>query len=184
MRVRSLGSSLVFAAAAAIAAPFTQHVFSPVVGTWSAFAFHLGLCGVAYAAMLGRTMRASLRNALVAAAGAGAVFALTRGPMVGMGEVAIGLTLVLALVRSGLDSGGRRGRAILLEAVLGVMSLAVAGWLASPGWLGGAMALWGYGLVQSLYFMFPESQRSSSGEDGVDPFDRARDRILSMLGEA
>jgi hypothetical protein len=183
MRVLGLGSSLVFGAAASIGLVFMMHVFAPALGSWNVLAFYLAGCTVAYAASIGRVPRTSIRNATVASIGSLAVLLLARGPHVGMGEVAIGLTCVLALVRSGLDPGARRARSIVVEAVLGGTSLAFADWLATPGWVGSAVALWGYVLVQSLYFLIPRSRASTRRESEGDPFDRARDRLLAMLEE-
>ena len=184
MRVLGLGSSLVFGAAVSIGLVFMLHVFAPSIGSWNVLAFHLAACTVAYAALIGRVPRTSLRNAMVASIGSAAVLVLARGAHVGMGEVAIGLTCVVALVRSGLASESRRVRSLVVEAVLGGTSLVFAAWLATPGWLGSAAALWGYVLVQSLYFLIPRSRESSRGETEGDPFDRARDRLLAMLEEA
>jgi hypothetical protein len=183
MRVHGLGSSLVFGAAVSIALVFMQHVFAPMLGSWNVLAFYLVGCTVAYAALIGRTRRASLRNAMVGAIGAVAVFALARGSHAGMGEVAIGLTCVVALVRSGLDPALRRTRSFVIESGLGGASLVFAAWLATPGWLGSAVALWGYVLVQSLYFLIPRSRDAHRGECVGDPFDRARERLIAMLEE-
>jgi hypothetical protein len=183
MRVQGLGSSLVFGAAASIALVFMQHVFAPLVGSWNVLAFYLAGCAVAYAALIGGAPRTSLRNASFAAIGAAAVLVLARGSHVGMGEVAIGLTCVVALVRSGLDPAVRRTRSVVVESVLGGASLVFAAWLATPGYLGSAVALWGYVLVQSLYFLIPRSRDARPGESEGDPFDRARERLLAMLEE-
>jgi hypothetical protein len=180
MKVNGFFSSLVFAAIAAILLVFMQHVFSPVIGYWNVLVIHLAGSVVVYAATIGKTLHQALRNGCVAGLGAGAVVMMATST----GEVALGLTVVLGLVRTGLDSAFRNPRRIFVEGGLAVAALGFASWLSSPSWLGAAAALWGYSLVQSLYFLVPMSDRKGQGVEERDAFDQARERLLVLLEEA
>jgi hypothetical protein len=143
------------------------------------FALHLVACAVAYAALLGETPRRALRNGLGALVGA-ALVVLVASSVEGL---AVGLACVTAFVRSGLEYSLRSGRGLVIEIALVLGGLAFASWLASPGWLGAAAALWGFALVQSLYFLVPGRTRARGATGPGDPFDRARQQILALLGE-
>jgi hypothetical protein len=67
--------------------------------------------------------------------------------------------------------------------VLSGLFLVFAAWLATHGWLGSAVALWGHVLVKSLYFLVVRSRESSRDESEGGPFDRARDHLLAKLEE-
>lgn len=179
MRVDGFASSLVFGAVAAVSLVFTLHLMAPLVGPFPALALHLAASLVAYAAALGGSLRTGLRNALLAAAGAALVVALAEAPR----ELAVGLAGVLGLVRTGLAPGRPGARGALLEIVLALAGLGFAAWLASPGWLGSATALWGFALVQSLWFLAPRSAARASRAEPADAFERARDRLLELLEE-
>jgi hypothetical protein len=179
MRLNGLTNSLCFGAAAAIAFVFAQHVGAPLVGSVNVLVFYLAGCTIAYAALLGSTPRRAVRNAAAAFMGTILVVIVTNG-LVGL---AIGLTSVLALVRSGLEYPTKWARGLVIETLLMGLSLGFASWVASPGWLGDAAGLWAFSLVQSLYFLVPGRGRRRA-ETGVgDPFERARERLLGLLEE-
>lgn len=183
MKIRGVFSSLVFGVAGCVCLVFELHVFAPLLGAGNVLALHLVGSAVVYAALIGSNSRAAIRNACVATIGAAAVLLLARVGSAGLGEVAVGLTLVVALVRSGLDPSARGPRSLVAEMLLGTAALAFAAWLAGPTWLGSAAALWGFVLVQSLYFLIPIGRRPDLGTVGGDPFDRARERLVAMLEE-
>jgi hypothetical protein len=184
MEVQSFSKSLVFGGMAAVALFFTQQLLAPILGSGNVLTLYLAGILVTYAAWIGMGLREKMTNALIASLGAITVFIMTSG----IGGVAIGLTLVLALVRTGLASETRTARALCAEGTLGLGALLFADHLASPGWLGDAAAIWGFALVQSLYFLLPVGEKSSAGQGASagtrDPFERAREQILSLLEEA
>ena len=179
MTVNGLMRSLYFGAAAAIALVFAQHLAAPFLGSTKVFEFYLAGTTIAYAALLGSTPQRSIRNA--AAAFVGSMLAVMVSG--GMAGLAIGLTCVLALVRSGLEYSIKPIRAIAIEATLGGLALGFAAWVALPGWLGASAGLWAFALVQSLYFLVPGRLRDRGKTDLGDPFDRARERLLVLLEE-
>ncbi len=179
MRVNGLTSSLCFGAASAIAFVFVQHLAAPLVGSANVLIFYLTGCTIAYAALLGSTPRRAIRNAAAALMGTMLVVMVSSG----IGGLAIGLTSVLALVRSGLEYSMKSARGLVIEVLLGGVALGFASWVASPGWLGDAAGLWAFALVQSLYFLVPGRGRKETLTGMGDPFERARERLLGLLEE-
>ncbi|MAG29670.1 MAG: hypothetical protein CL908_02105 [Deltaproteobacteria bacterium] len=180
MRIDGLTKSLVFGAGAAITLVFVLHLAAPLVGAVDAVGLYLVVCTVAYAALLGACARQAWRNAIAALAGSVVVVLLGGG----LWGLAIGLTCVLGLVRSGLERRMRPARALVVETLLGLFALGFSAWIVAPGWLGMAVSLWAYVLVQSLYFLVPGRGHSKSGGDPGDPFERAHERLLGLLEEA
>jgi hypothetical protein len=179
MKVDGVVGTLCFGAAAAIALVFVEHLAAPVIGATRALQLHLVGSLAAYVALLGATPRRALRNGAAALAGAGLVMLLASG----IGGLAVGLTALLALVRSGLEFSMRGVRGGVVELVLGLLALGFASWVVSPGWLGAAAALWAFALVQSLYFLVPGRGRMPLCAGPGDPFDRAREQLLALLEE-
>jgi hypothetical protein len=177
MRVNGLAGSLCFGAAAAIALVFVQHLAAPFLPSSRVLVFYLAGVTIAYAALLGSTPRRAIRNGAAAFFGATIVVMASTG----MTALAVGLATLLALVRSGLEYSTKPARAIVIEMTLGGLGLAFASWLATPGWSGDALGLWGFALVQSLYFLVPGRGREKSGIGIGDPFERARERLLGLL---
>lgn len=179
MRVEGFVSSAVFGAFLAIALVFVETVFARFLGSSDVLVLYLAACVVAYASLIARDPRSTLRNAALGAF-------LSIGVLVmadGIEGIAIGLAVVIGVVRSGLDAETRTGRALCFEGVLGCAALIFASALSWPGWLGSAAALWGFSLVQSLYFLVPVSRRRASRDALGDPFERARERLLGLLDE-
>ena len=179
MRIDGLGPSLVFAAGVAIALVFAMHLAAPLLGSGQTLTLYLVAATAAYAGGLAATPRAALRNALVALLGGG----IAAGLAGGIGGLAIGLTLVLGFVRSGLEHRRPALRALVLEGGLALLALGFAAWLHGPGWLGVAVALWGYALVQSLYFLATGARLARLDLGEGDPFERAEARLCGLLDE-
>jgi len=180
MRARSLSGTLCFGAAAAVASVFVQQLTSPLLGHSNGLALYWVCCTIAYAALLGPTRRRALRNGFAALAGSSLAAVLTPD----LSTLAVGLAVVLALVRSGLELRMRPARAIGVETGIGLLALAFAAWIAGPGPISQAVALWGFALVQGLYFLVPGHRSGKRPRQGADAFDRARAQLLRLLGEA
>ena len=179
MKIEGFASSLLFGGVVAVAVVSAQSLFAPIFGSGDVLALYLVSVLVAYTGLLGRDLRRGLRNGCVSLLGSVLVLAMANGTE----GIAIGLTILLALVRSGMDSETRTPRGLMVEAVLGLGALAFASSLTGPGWLGSASALWGFALVQSLYFLAPGLRSASVGDGVGDPFERARERLLVLLEE-
>lgn len=154
-------------------------------GAWRASEIGLGLYWVLAAACTLAVALSGRRARTLALCGAslGGVAVVLLGPS--LMQLAVGLTILVALVRSGLLHGrwhGLRGsgRAVAIEAVCGVASLGLAYVLYSPTLLGAALSLWGWFLVQScFYLLVGVTPRRRPGDS--DPFDLARARLLELL---
>ena len=179
MRRNGFTRSLLFGAAVSVAFVFAQHLAAPLVGSARVLAFYLAGCTIVYAALLGSTPRRAIRNTVAASMGATLVVMVSTGG----GGLAIGLTMVLAFIRSGLEFSVKPARAIVIEILLGGLALGFASWVASPGWLGDAAGLWAFALAQSLYFLVPNLSRRSEAAGMGDPFERARERLVGLLDE-
>jgi hypothetical protein len=87
-------------------------------------------------------------------------------------------TVVLA--RSAVAPHTRRGRSFGGDALWVFAAVTFAWWLAQPGLLGGALALWGFGLMLSLGALVPPRD-GARPSDGSDAFDAAHARALALL---
>ncbi len=174
---RTIGAGI----AAAVSLVFVQHLAAPWMGSASVATLHGAGSLILYTAWLAPSRRAAFRNAAVALAGVALIFVVADS----LETRWLGLALLLAFLRSGLGPSMRPARAVVVEVGLLGGGLAMAVWLAGAGWFGQALGLWGYALVQSLYFLVPgrASPRFEQSSDG-DPFDRARDRLINLLDES
>ena len=178
MRCNTFGRSLVFAALAAAGMLALEVVLAP-------FHFHsIPACYtvavvVAYVAAIAPQRTTGLAaGALAALLG----LALLLLPL-DLGQTALGAALVVAVCRSAVLYRARPLRALLLELVLLAGGLGLARSLADGGAASLALGLWGYLLVQSLFFLAGGVTARSDCEAQIDPFERARAGLLALLDE-
>jgi hypothetical protein len=169
--------TLVYAAIASLALVVAYVVAGPWLGASWVLALFLVGATAAYAALLGSTLRRRVLQAAAALAAGLVALALAND----VSELAMGLALVVALVRGFALRRSTPLRTLVVEGVLGGGGLCLARWLAVPGPLGAAAGFWGYALVQSLYFLVPGERREPAGEPAGDPFERAREQLDSLL---
>jgi hypothetical protein len=182
MRIDTFGRSLGFAAAAAVAAPAVWHL------TGHPASLHLTwvVLSAAYAFGLARQRGAERRaRGLFAASAVGGVGVFAALAGFGSAGVAVATTAALGCLRASWLHPGRGARGWWVEAALGVGALALAGFMlrsVSGDPTAVVAAIWGYWLVQSLYFLAPGSfrERAPTGRDG---FEEARRRLLALLDE-
>jgi hypothetical protein len=169
------GSSLAFAALAAAGLPVAVTFAGAVIGSEAAVRLYAIAAAGLYA--IGLCPDRSRRfAALASCAFAGMILALL--PL-GLRATAIGAAGLVAFTRGVLLPDSRNLRALAIEAVLGVAGFAAAGWFARGGLLALSLAVWGYFLVQSGYFLFGAHGRPAVGN--ADPFERARVRLQRLL---
>jgi hypothetical protein len=177
MRWNDFGRSLVFAAAVAAAWPAVALVAGPLLGVSTALSLYLvataALCAWGLAPDRVRGAGAALATAVLGALG----LVLARD----VWEVAAGAAIALGIVRSGLLYRTRAARGMLLEATLLGGGLLLARWLATPGPLGVALALWGFFAVQAGYFAVGGVRERRADLGGADRFEHARRRALALL---
>ena len=97
--------------------------------------------------------------------------------------LACGAALILGFARSASLRQSTGARTVVVETLLGLAGLGVARALAGPGPVAIGLALWGYFLVQSCWFLVSGWGPRRADRGAEDPFDRARRRILELLGE-
>jgi hypothetical protein len=171
------GSSLVFAAIAAAGLAVAVVFGSPLFGSEGAARLYLVAAAAVYA--LGLARRRSQRAAVLACA-ALVGLALVAAP-IGLAATAVAAACGIAFARSVLCAR-RRLRTLVIEITLTGVGLAAAHWLARGGLLALCLAVWGYFLVQSAYFLFA---RDGGGGDRAprDAFEQARERLARLLEE-
>jgi hypothetical protein len=175
MRCDSFARGVVFSAAVAAGCLPWALLVGPISGAWNAQALYLIGATAAYVAVLaprGRGLPAAAVTAVVAAA----IAVLARNTT----ELAIGLAAIIAVARSAVLYAAPLGRALLRETALTLGGLAFARYLASSTLPSTGIAVWGFFLVQSLFFLFAPATRRGRGA-GVDPFDEAYRRALALM---
>jgi hypothetical protein len=97
------------------------------------------------------------------------------------GEAALGAALLVGVGRSVLVYRAPALRGLAVEAALIGAGLGLARALVGPGVGSLAWAIWGFFLVQSLYFWIPGIVERGIGEPETEPFERARRRLQRAL---
>jgi len=178
LRWDGFGRSLGFAALAALGVPVATTFGAPLLGSVTSAELYLVAVAGVYVAGLcpGRSRRVA---ALAMATLAGLVLAAL--PL-GLAGTALGAAGIVAVGRSGIAwrQPGLRGPAI--EALLGGAGLLVASVLATGGLLALCLAVWGYFLVQSAYFLIG-GRAPRRDAPARDPFEVARARLERLLEE-
>lgn len=172
----SFGRSLVFAALAAAGLPVAVTFAGALFGGEGAARLYLIAAAGIYA--IGLCADRSRRVAAFAfAAFAGMILALV--PL-DLRVTAIGAAGIVAFARGILLADAFSVRTLAIEAAFAAAGLVTAAWFARGGLLALCLAIWGYFLVQSGYFLIG-ARRPSAGEASRDPFDQARARLQRLL---
>jgi hypothetical protein len=167
------------AAAAALLAAVTILPLRPIPRLTATNAA-IFLCLAAYSAFLARSSGRSLRAlfaplfmlaAVMAVAGSGTGFVV---------PAAVGLSWI----RSGICFPGSMPQRVCAEAVTGPAGLALAWLLQPPGPYGWALSIWMFGLIQALYFVVVDAERTGLPEkQGQDRMAKAHRRAGALLRE-
>jgi hypothetical protein len=96
-------------------------------------------------------------------------------------QAALGAALLVGLGRSVLVYRAPALRGLVVEAILIGAGLGLARGLVGPGVGSLALAVWGFFLVQSVYFWIPGLRTRDATERCADPFERARRQVLHIL---
>jgi hypothetical protein len=175
---RGFARTLAFALLAALGVPAVRLLVAPILGTSAALSLYFAALAAGYLAWIAGTLRRAVGVAALAAAGGVAVLALAPG----LETVAVGAALIVAVGRSAFLYRAPQPRLLLVEAALLLAGLATASLLATPGVLGISLAVWGYFLVQSAFFLVARPRARTPGPAG-DPFERARERLDALLDD-
>ncbi len=176
MRCNTFGRSLLFAAIAAAGLLALAVALGPL-HLPSVLACYVAAVAAAYVVAIA-PHRASGLAAGALAALLGVVLLLL--PL-DIGQTAFGAALVVAVCRSAILYRARPLRALLLELALLAGGLGLARSLADGSPASLALGLWGYLLVQSLFFLAGGVTVRSGCDGRVDPFERARAGLLALL---
>ncbi len=173
----SFPRTLAFALLAASAWLAIWVVLGPVLGTTHALGlFLIGLVAL-YVAGIAPSWRRGLAVALPASGACLAFWLLTRS----VSELAVFTAIAIAVARSGFLYRSRFGRGLAIELLLGSVGLGLVALLVGSGVVGIACSIWGYFLVQSVFFLIAGVRLRSTESQGVDPFDQARQALLLLL---
>jgi len=177
MRWNDFGRSLVFAAVAAAAAVPYWLAIAPALGWNTALSSYAVLSTSAYLAGVGRSLRQGLGAALLAFALGSAAAVLAPSPREALAAAAV----LLGLCRSGLLYRARFGRAVVAESVLLVAALGLANHLLAGSPFSAVLAVWGFFLVQSAFFLIGATDARVERPVGADPFEVAVARVGEIL---
>jgi hypothetical protein len=179
MRWDGFSRSVAFGAAAAAAyVPFALAI-GPALGRQGALFAFLALLIPFYLTGIGLTRRRGVAAAVLATG----IIVATTVSYATVREGLVVVALALGLARSGLAQPGTFVRSVVLETLLFVGGLSVASVLVGSSTLSVAIALWGFFLVQSVFFLVA-GPRSSSSQGSIDPFDEAHDRATAILDDS
>ena len=177
MRGNSFSGALALAALAALGSIPWTIVAGPLLGRfWAVAAFCLAAV-VVYVTAIAPSWSRSAEIGALAGVLAVAVGVLAPWPS----DAVVGAALILAVARSGFLYRSRPARGLAIEGVLAFGGLLFASALARPTLLGTALAIWGFFLVQSLFFVAGGVRALKPDEPGVDPFDQARKQALALM---
>jgi hypothetical protein len=176
MRWDSFARSVGFAAVAALAVPAAFALAGPYIGvaaTWK-------LAGVAAATLYVLGLAPDRPRRARVAVVASALGLLLLGLPLGVAATLTGAAAIVAVCRSGLIYRSRPSRGLAIEALLGGAGLATASFLATGSVASFALAVWGYFLVQSGFFLIG-GVASRTDPAAIDPFERARRQLDALL---
>ena len=171
--------SAVYAAVAAAAWLPWAILAGPLLGWWPTRAIYLIAVTAVYAGGLARRRARALPLVVIVAA-AGSLAALLAASTA---ELAIALAVLLALARSGFLYRASPARALVTEAILISAGLLFARYLGGFTLLSTALALWGFLLVQSVFFLIGGVRPRPLVEAVADPFEEAHRRALALLDQ-
>jgi len=178
MHCRTFCRSLIFAAlAAALYLPVA--VFVPMILGWKLTMFgYVAFVTGAYVAGIAPTLSRGVRLGALASILVLVGSLWVRGPW----SLFVAATIAIAVCRAGFLYTSKPGRALLAEVVIGTGALWLAEHLLTSVGAGVALALWGFFLVQSCYFLIGAIQPRVQKPD-IDPFEAAHQRALAILEE-
>lgn len=172
--------TLAFGGVAALGSIPWAMVLGPFFGRSWALAGYCLLAVTLYLAVIARGWHRALVVGTAVSLCAGVVAVLATTPS----EAVLGAVVILAVARSGFLYRGRPARTVVLEAAMTCGGLLFARLLAGPTLLSAGFAIWGFFLVQSLFFLAGGVSEREPEEPKIDPFERARRRALALMEES
>jgi hypothetical protein len=152
-------------------------VAGPIAGVWNARALYLIGVTTVYVGGLSPRGARRMTTALVVGLIAAAIAFAARSTA----ELSIGLAVILGIARSAFLYRSTPARAVVREVALLVGGLVFARFLAGPSLGSTGLAIWGFVLVQSLFFLTSSSGARPAVSRLTDPFEEAHRRALALL---
>jgi hypothetical protein len=177
MRWNTFGRSAVFAALAGIGVIAWLVMAGPLLGVRRALAFYLVGLTATYVAGLAPSLRRGL-GACVVVAALGSCLAVTTRTLP---ELAFGLAVLLAIARTAFLYRLRPARALAVEVAFVGGGLLFARFLAGPSLVSMMLAVWGFLLVQSFFFLVGGVRIRERAAPQRDAFDAAHERASALL---
>jgi hypothetical protein len=179
-KISPVPATVILAAAAAmLVATVTILPLRPIPRT-TALNAAIFLCLAAYSAFLARSSGRSLR-ALFAPLFMLAAVSAAAGSVTGF---VVPAATGLSWIRSGICFPGPLLRRVCAEAITCAAGLALARLLQPPGPYGWALSIWMFGLIQALYFVVIDVERTGVPEkQGQDRMAHAHRRADALLRE-
>ena len=176
--ISPLAASVIFAAAAALLVAAATLLPLRSIPRPTAINAAIFLCLAAYSAFLARSSGRSLRALFAPLFMLAAVLAVA-GSVTGF---VVPAAAGLSWIRSGICFQGSMPRRVCAEVVTCAAGLALVWLLQPPGPYGGALSMWMFGLIQALYFVLVDSERTGlpekQGQDRMEKTHRRADVIL------
>jgi hypothetical protein len=173
----TFSGSLVFGAAAALASVAFLVAMRPLLGGSLASSTYCVTAAVFYLVAMAPSWSRGIRIGFLAGVLGGATLLFAPNATVAV----LGATVLLGLMRSGFLFRARPGRALLVELGLLAGGLLLANALADTGSLGFAVAIWGFFLVQSVYFLLGGIGERPESTPEIDPFEQACVRATRVM---
>ena len=179
-KISPVAASVIFAAAAAVlVAAVTILPLRPIPRT-TALNAAIFLCLAAYSAFLARSGGRSLR-ALFAPLFMLATVMAVAGSVTGF---VVPAAAGLSWIRSGICFPGSMPRRVCAETIACAAGLALVRLLQPPGPYGWALSMWMFGLIQALYFVVIDAERTGLPEkQGQDRMAKTHCRADTLLRE-
>lgn len=177
MHCNTFGRSAIFAALSGVSVVPWLVIAGPLLGMRLALALYLVALTATSVAALVPSRRRGLGAGVVVAVLGSCLVAATRT----LPELALGLAVLFATARGAFLYRLRPARAALVELVLVGGGLLFARFLAGPSLISIAFAVWGFLLVQSLFFLVGGVRVRERTAPHTDPFDVANERARSLL---
>ncbi|HSF19579.1 MAG TPA: hypothetical protein VLK65_28915 [Vicinamibacteria bacterium] len=169
MPTRCFARSLGYGVVAALAMTPFLLLFGPIFGRGNAMALASVLAVSGYVAVVASSRVQGLRVGLLAFVAGMLLLGLAEPP-----TVLLGAGVLLSILRSGFLFRSKPARALLVEGSLLGAGLLLARLLASGGEaLSFSLALWGFFLVQSLFYLVGGVSTAGPTPTAEDPFARA-----------
>ena len=172
----AFAKSLWFAAVSAGALPLWLLLARPILGADRAIGVYFVLAAAAYLGTIAPARGRALAVVTAATAVGGVAALLTRAP----GELVLVLGVLVAVARSGFLYRCAPARGVAIEAIVAGGGLLFARFLFGPTVAALVLALWGFFLAQSLYFLLG-GRHGAAVARHPDPFQDAYGRALALL---